>query len=198
MENSGERERSTQRLIAIGASAGGVEALTRLVADLPEDLPAAVVVVLHHTPGSPSALAYILASAGGLPAREARDGDLLWPGCILVSAPGRHLVVQNGRARLLDTARVNRVKPAIDPLFRSGAREYGPRLVAVILSGMLNDGSAGLIAVRRAGGVAVVQDPNDAKYSDMPQNALNAAGADYCVPLEEMAALLVRLARQGN
>jgi two-component system chemotaxis response regulator CheB len=114
----------------------------------------------------------------------------------LVAAPGHHLVVQDGRARLLEGDSVNWVKPAIDPLFRSGAREYGSRFVAVILTGMLNDGSAGLVAVRQAGGVAVVQDPKDAAYAEMPQSALDTAGADYCVPLREMAPLLVRLARQ--
>jgi two-component system chemotaxis response regulator CheB len=193
-----ERERSAERLIAIGASAGGVEALTRVVAELPEDLPAAVVVVLHISPDHPSNLAHILAHAGPLPAMEARDRDLLQPGFILVAAPDHHLVVQDGRARLLDGARVNGVKPAIDPLFQSGAREYGPRLVAVILTGTLKDGSAGLIAVRKAGGVAVVQDPTDAAHASMPQSALEAAGADFCVPLKEIAPLLVKLVRQGT
>jgi two-component system chemotaxis response regulator CheB len=184
------------RLIAVGASAGGVEALSRLVAGFPEDLPAAVVVVLHHPVGSPSFLASILGKAGRLPATEARDGSPLKPGCILVAPPGHHLVVQDGRVRLLDTPRVNGVKPAIDPLFQSGAREYGPRVVAVVLTGTLSDGSAGLTAVRKAGGVAVVQDPNDAAYSEMPQSALDAAGADHCVPLKEMAPLLESLSRQ--
>jgi two-component system, chemotaxis family, protein-glutamate methylesterase/glutaminase len=187
------RERPPGRLIAIGASAGGVEALISLVAGLPADLPAAVVVVLHLSADVPSHLAYILAKAGALPATEARDGDLLRPGRILVASPGHHLVVQQGRARLLDGGSVNWVKPAIDPLFQSAAREYGPRLVAVILTGMLNDGSAGLLAVRQEGGVAVVQDPKDAAHAEMPQSALDAAGADYCVPLEEMAPLLVEL-----
>jgi two-component system chemotaxis response regulator CheB len=91
---------------------------------------------------------------------------------------------------------VNGVKPAIDPLFQSGAREYGPRLAAVILTGTLKDGSAGLIAVRKAGGVAVVQDPKDAAHTSMPQSALDAAGADYCVPLKEIAPLLVKLVRR--
>jgi two-component system, chemotaxis family, protein-glutamate methylesterase/glutaminase len=194
--NRVKRERSAECLIAIGASAGGVEALTRVVAELPADLPAVVVVVLHIPPDLPTILPHILARAGHLPVAEARDGDLLQPGRVLVAAPGHHLVVQDGRARLLDAAPVNRVKPAIDPLFRSGAREYGPRLVAVILTGSLNDGSEGLIAVRRAGGVAVVQDPKDAEVPDMPQNALDAAGADHCVPLKEIAPLLERLARQ--
>ena len=104
------------------------------------------------------------------------------------------MVEQGSSTRL----RVNRVKPAIDPLFQSGAREYGPRLVAVILTGTLHDGSAGLIAVRQAGGVAVVQDPNDAEHPEMPRSALDAAGADHCVPLKEMAPLLARLAHQRN
>jgi two-component system, chemotaxis family, protein-glutamate methylesterase/glutaminase len=196
-DGTGEkRESSPGRLIAIGASAGGVEALTRLVADLPLQLPAAVVVLLHLSAVVPSHLAYVLARAGGLPATDARDGDLLLPGRILVAPPGQHLVVQHGRARLLAGGRVNWVRPAIDPLFQSAAREYGPRLVAVILTGMLNDGSAGLIAVRQAGGVAVVQDPRDAAHPEMPQNALDAAGADHCVPLREMAPLLVELVRQ--
>jgi two-component system, chemotaxis family, protein-glutamate methylesterase/glutaminase len=195
-EPRGEGERPAERLIAIGASAGGVEALTRLAADLPGDLPAAVVVVLHHPPGYQSSLAYLLAKAGPLPAVDASDGCVLVPGRILVARPGRHLVLQDGRARLLDAAPVNRVKPAIDPLFQSGAREYGPRLVAVVLTGTLNDGSAGLIAVRLAGGVAVIQEPHDALFWDMPWNAMDAAGADYCVPLSEMARLLDALVRQ--
>lgn len=185
------------RLIAIGASAGGVDALSRLVAGLREDLPAAVVVVLHHPADSPSSLAKILERAGRLPAKEARDGSLLRPGCILVAPPGYQLVVQDGRIRLLDTPRVNGVKPSIDPLFQSGAREYGPRLVAVVLTGTLSDGSAGLAAVRKAGGVAVVQDPDDAAYSAMPQSALDTAGADHCVPLKDMAPLLESLSRRG-
>ena len=193
---SGKRERSAERLIAIGTSAGGVEALTRLVAELPPDLPAAVAVLLHLPADVPSHLAYVLARAGVLPAMEARDGELLRPGRILVASPGHHLVVQHGRAWLLDGGRVNWVRPAIDVLFQSAAREYGPRLVAVVLTGMLNDGSAGLLAVRQAGGVAVVQDPKDAAHPEMPQGALDAAGADHCVPLEEMAPLLVRLVRQ--
>jgi two-component system, chemotaxis family, protein-glutamate methylesterase/glutaminase len=113
----------------------------------------------------------------------------------LTARPGRHLVLQDAHVRLLDTPPVNHAKPAIDILFRSGAREYGPRLVAVVLSGTLSDGSLGLVAVRRAGGMAVVQDPKDAEFPGMPENAVAAAGADYCVPLREMATLLEMLAR---
>jgi two-component system chemotaxis response regulator CheB len=194
--NGEQHERPAERLIAIGASAGGVEALAFLVAELPADLPAAVAVVLHFPPNAPSHLAYILGRAGNLPAANAHDGDLLQPGRIFVATPGHHLVIQDGRARLLDGDSVHWVKPAIDPLFQSSAREYGPRLVAVVLTGMLNDGSAGLVTVRQAGGVAVVQHPNDAAHPEMPQSALDVAGADYCVPLKEMAPLLVRLVRE--
>jgi two-component system chemotaxis response regulator CheB len=105
------------------------------------------------------------------------------------------LVVQDGRVRFLDKPHVNGVRPAIDLLFQSGAREYGSRMVAVVLTGTLRDGSAGLAAVRKAGGVAVVQDPEDAAYPDMPQSALDLAGADYRVPLKDMAALLESLSR---
>jgi two-component system chemotaxis response regulator CheB len=197
MASAADRDRPADRLIAIGASAGGVEALSRLVAGLPEDLPAAVVVVLHLPGSFSSRLAEILTRAGRLRAIQARDGSPLKPGCILVAPPGYQLVVQDGRVRLLDTPRVNGVKPAVDLLFQSGAREYGSRIVAVVLTGTLRDGSAGLTAVRKAGGVAVVQDPNDAAYSEMPKSALDTAGADHCVPLKDMAALLESLSRQG-
>ena len=129
---------------------------------------------------------------------EARDGDLLQPGHILVTAPNRHLEVRDGRARLLDGAPVSRAKPAIDSLFESAAHDYGGRLVAVILTGTLHEGSAGLIAVPQAGGVAVVQDPSDAEHPEMPQGAIDAAGADHCVPLKDLPHLLVRLVRQQN
>jgi two-component system chemotaxis response regulator CheB len=197
MESAADRDRPADRLIAIGASAGGVEALSRLVAGLPEDLPAAVAVVLHLPGGFPSHLAEILSRAGRLRATEARDGSPLKPGCILVAPPGYQLVVQDGRVRLLDEPRVNGVRPAIDLLFQSGAREYSSRMVAVVLTGTLRDGSEGLAAVRKAGGVAVVQDPDDAAFPDMPQSALDTAGADYCVPLKDMAALLESLSRRG-
>jgi two-component system, chemotaxis family, protein-glutamate methylesterase/glutaminase len=193
----GASEAPAKRLIVIGASAGGVEAVTNVVAHLPQDLPAAVAVVVHHPVMHPSALAPMLARAGRLPATDAHDGELLRPGRILVAASAHHLVVQDGRAWLLDSARVNRVKPSIDPLFQSAALEYGRELVAVVLTGTHNDGSAGLITVRRAGGVAVVQDPLDAAFGAMPWSALDAAGADYIVSLEDMPSLLDRLVRQG-
>lgn len=196
-EDGPAREPPARRLIVVGASAGGVEAVTHLLARLPADLPAAIAVVVHHPVDHLSRLASVLARAGHLPAGDARDGEVLRPGRVLVAASAHHLVIEGGRARLLDGARVNLVRPAIDPLFQSAALEYGPRLVAVILSGTSSDGSAGLVAVRRAGGVAVVQDPGDAAYDELPWHALDAAGADYVVPLEAMPPLLDRLVRRG-
>jgi len=196
-EEGGAREPQAGRLIVVGASAGGVEAVTRLLAHLPGDLPAAIAVVVHHPVEHLSRLASVLARAGRLPASDARDGEVLRPGHVLVAASAHHLVIVDGRARLLDSARVNMVRPAIDPLFQSAALDFGPRLVAVVLSGTSNDGSAGLVAVRHAGGVAVVQDPAYAAYAEMPWHALDEAGADYVVPLRDMPTLLDTLVRQG-
>jgi two-component system chemotaxis response regulator CheB len=191
-------EAPAKRLIVIGASAGGVVAVTYVVAHLPQDLPAAIVVVVHHPVVHPSALPSVLARAGRLPATGACNGELLRPGRILIAATAHHLVVQDGRVWLHDGARVKGVKPSIDPLFQSAALEYGRELVAVVMTGTRDDGSAGLLTVRRAGGIAVVQDPSDAAYAAMPWNALDLAGADYVVSLEDIPSLLDRLVRQGR
>jgi two-component system chemotaxis response regulator CheB len=191
-------EAPAKRLIVIGASAGGVAAVAYVVAHLPQDLPAAIAVVVHHPVVHPSALPSMLARAGRLPATGAINGELIRPGRILVAASAHHLIVKDGRAWLLDGARVKGVKPSIDPLFQSAALDYGRELVAVVMTGTRDDGSAGLTTVRRAGGVAIVQDPSDAAYAAMPWNALDAAGADYIVSLEDMPSLLDRLVRQAR
>jgi two-component system chemotaxis response regulator CheB len=186
-------------LIVIGGSAGSVDAVCLLAAALPADLPAAVCVVVHQPPHAPSRLPEILARVGSLPAVPARDGAPLRPGTIHVAVPDQHLlVVRDGDAgmiRLVRGPRENRTRPAVDPLFRSAALAYGPRVVAVVLSGALDDGTAGLWAVRDRGGLAVVQDPADAAVSSMPASALAEVGADHVVPVREMAELLGRLAR---
>jgi two-component system chemotaxis response regulator CheB len=199
MRRAEKRHLDDHVLIGIGASAGGIEALTRLLPELPVGLPAAILVVLHlgRGPGA-GGLPRILSRAGLLPAAFAQDGDHIEIGRILVAPPDRHLVVQDGVVRLLDTPRENGARPAIDPLFRSGAREHGSRFVAVVLSGALDDGSAGLVAVRRRGGLAVIQDPEDALFAGMPRNALETAGADHRVSLAAMGPLLVQLARGGR
>jgi two-component system, chemotaxis family, protein-glutamate methylesterase/glutaminase len=184
----------THDLIVIGASAGGVEALMEVARGLPPDLPAAVIVVLHLPAGSPSFLPQILARAGALPAEHARDGAPILAGRIYVAPPDHHLLVQPGVLSLSRGPQENRHRPAIDPLFRSAALAYGQRVVAVVLTGMLDDGTAGLAAVKRRGGVAVVQDPGSALFPSMPQQALAHVDVDVCVPLPSIAAALVRLA----
>lgn len=188
------RERARD-LIVIGASAGGVEALRRLTADLPPDLRAGVVVVLHLAPGAASGLPAILGRSGALAASHARDRESLLPGHIYVAPPDRHVVVSDGVLRLTSGPRENLARPAIDPLFRSAAREHGGHVIGVVLSGLLDDGSAGLLSIRRAGGVAVVQEPEDALYADMPRHALAIAGADHVVKIADMGSLLDELSR---
>ena len=193
----GHAPASGRDIVVVGASAGGVEALQTLVSGLPEDLPAAVLVVLHLPTTAPSALPRILDRAGPLPARHAQDGDPLTPGQIYVAAPGRHLVLEGDRVRLEFGARENNHRPAIDPLFRSAALAHGNRVVAVILSGTLDDGAAGTQAVTRAGGVAVVQDPDGSPYPQMALNAIAADDPDHVVPLDRIAGVVASLVWDG-
>jgi len=181
-------------IIVVGTSAGGVEALETLVRGLPADLPAAVLVAMHLAPGTASILPKILARAGPLPATHPRDGERYETGRIYVAPPDHHLLVRDGLLRLTRGARENVHRPAVDPLFRSAAVAHGPRVIGVVLTGALDDGTAGLSAVKRCGGVAIVQDPRDASYPSMPANALKNVAVDHCVPVSEMAALLARLA----
>jgi two-component system chemotaxis response regulator CheB len=180
-------------IIVIGASMGGVEALSTLVAQLPRELPAAVLVVLHLAPLRKSVLPAILTRAGDLPARHPKDGEPLQPGHVYVAPNDRHLMVEPGKVRVVRGPRENGHRPAVDTLFRSAARAYGPRVVGVVLTGALDCGTAGLLAVKAQGGVAVVQDPADAFCPDMPRNALEYVKADHCVRLREMGLLLERL-----
>jgi two-component system chemotaxis response regulator CheB len=186
----------THDLIVVGASAGGVEALMQLARGLPPDLPAAVCVVLHIPPNAASVLPLLLARAGPLPASHPADDTPLEHGQIYVAPPDRHLIIHPGRLRLAHGPRENRNRPALDPLFRSAARAYGPRVVGVVLTGMLDDGTAGLLAIKRAGGLAVVQDPADALFAGMPRSALEYVPVDYCLPLADIASTLARLAHE--
>jgi two-component system, chemotaxis family, protein-glutamate methylesterase/glutaminase len=185
-----------QDVIVIGASAGGVEALQVLAAGLPADLAAAVFIVLHIGNGSHghSWLAQILSKAGPLRASQAEDGEPIEPGRIYVARPNFHLMVGPGRMQVVDGPKENLARPSINPLFRSAAMAYGPRVTGVILTGMLDDGVAGLAAVKRRGGVAVVQNPDTALHPSMPENALKYVDADYVLDLKEIAATLVHLA----
>jgi two-component system chemotaxis response regulator CheB len=179
-------------IVVVGASAGGVEALRAMAAQLPEDLPAAVLVVLHVTAAGPSALPEILRRAGPLAVAHAVDGERLARGRILVAPPDHHLLLADGHARVTRGPKENSHRPAIDPLFRSAAATTGARTVGVILSGMLDDGAEGLAAVKAAGGVAIVQDPEDATYPSMPRSAIGAVDPDEIVGSRLLGAAIAR------
>lgn len=186
-----------KNMIVIGTSAGGVEALSVLVRGFPADLEASVFVVLHTAPESPGVLADILARIGPLPAVTVQTAARIQPGTIYVARPDYHLVIEPGRVRSTKGPRENRFRPAVDPLFRSAAQTYGPRVIGVVLTGGLDDGTAGLWAVKHLGGTAVVQDPADAFAPSMPKSAMQHVTVDHCVPLVEIAPLLVRLSREA-
>src|SRR5262245_29615355 len=179
-------------IILIGASAGGVEAISALVADLPPDLRAAILVVLHLSRGR-SVLPDILSRAGRLPARHPADEERLLYGRVYVAPPDHHMTLQDDRIRLQHGPTENGVRPAIDPLFRSAARSFGPRTIGVILTGSLDDGTAGLAAIKEAGGITVVQDPHEAFAPSMPRSALEFVGADHVLPIREIPLLLTQL-----
>ncbi len=185
-----------RRVIVVGASAGGVEALTAMARGLPADLPAAVVIVVHLPPDAESHLPQILGRAGPLPCHSVVDGAELAAGVLYAAPPDRHTVLAGGRMWLVDGPRENRVRPAIDPLFRSAAKEYDRRAVGVILSGTLDDGSAGLAAISAAHGVTIVQDPEDAYATGMPRSALAQVHVDHVVRAAETGPLLGRVVAQ--
>jgi two-component system, chemotaxis family, protein-glutamate methylesterase/glutaminase len=186
---------AVKRLVVVGASSGGIEALRTLAAGLPEDFPAPICVVVHTSPESPGVLDVILQRAGPLPAEAPVTGDQLREGRIYVAPPDHHLLVEPGALRLSRGPTENRFRPAIDPLFRSAAQVYGPSVIGVILSGNLDDGVAGLRTIKQLGGLAVVQDPADALFPSMPQNALQHVDVDHRAPVAELGALLTRLVR---
>lgn len=180
-------------IIVIGASVGGVEALQRLVSGLPKDFPAAIFVVLHVPPEGASVLPEILKRAGKLSASHAQDGEPIRTGHIYVAPPDRHLLVEDGRVRVMHGPKENRHRPAIDPLFRSAAGWYGPRVIGVVLTGAMDDGTAGLLSVKKRGGIAIVQDPDDAVCADMPRSALETVEVDHVAPVERIPRLLHEL-----
>jgi two-component system chemotaxis response regulator CheB len=182
------------RLVVIGGSAGAVTALTELVGQLSEDIDAAFLIVLHFPSNATSALAKILDRQGRLPAVAARDGDKIEAGKILVAVPDHHLIVYRGEVGLTRGARENSHRPAVDPLFRTAARSYGPAVIGVVLSGVLDDGAAGMIAIKRMGGIGIVQDPADAMYDAMPMNAIRHAAVDHVLPVAQMGDRIAELA----
>ncbi len=180
--------------IVIGASAGGMAALKELVAQLPEDFPAPIFIVNHmgmNTTGE--ALAHVLNQNGRLPCEQARDKQTFRNGQIYLAPPDQHMLIDHGKILVTKGARENRSRPAIDPLFRSAAVAYGNRVIGIILTGYLDDGTSGMMAIKRCGGVCIAQDPEEAAYPDMPRSVIANVGADYCVPISEMGELLAEL-----
>ncbi|MEU4192428.1 chemotaxis protein CheB [Kribbella sp. NPDC026611] len=180
----------------VGASAGGVEALRELVSGLPPDLPAAVLVVLHLPAGGTSALAEILDRAGALPVGTAAHGNRIELGHVYVAPPDSHLLVEGDWSALSRGPTENGHRPAVDALFRSAALARGPRVIGVVLSGVLDDGTAGLVAIKSRGGLAIVQDPADAQYAGMPESALRTVRADHVLAAREMGSQLDTLVRK--
>lgn len=181
-------------IIVIGASAGGLRALEQLLADLPSNLTASIFIVLHV--GAVSHLSEIFYRMAALPVLQARSGDEIEAGRIYVAVPGLHLLLHDHHILLRRGPRENLARPAVDPLFRSAACTFGARVIGVVLSGGLNDGTAGLRAIKRCGGIAVVQEPGDAAFPDMPLSALQNVEIDHVAPARALAGLLTRLTRE--
>jgi two-component system chemotaxis response regulator CheB len=189
---------SNRDLIAIGTSAGGVEALLKLVAKLKPDIPATILVTIHLSAQFRSELDRLLSRAGPLPAHFAAHGERYRRGTIYLAPPDRHLLIEGGRIYLGSGARENNVRPAIDAMLRSVAVCCGSRAIGVVLTGTLDDGASGLWAIHQCGGLTVVQDPEDAAFSDMPQNALVMVKPDHLVALHDLPALLGKLVREPS
>jgi two-component system chemotaxis response regulator CheB len=184
-----------EKLVAIGGSAGSFEALQTIIGDLPANLPAAMLVVVHLPPSGQSRLPDLLGRAGRLPAQPATHGAALQAGHVYVAPPDYHLLVRDGQMALGRGPRENHSRPAIDPFFRSAARAYGPQLMAVLLSGSLSDGTLGLMAVNAHGGLCVVQDPAEALVTSMPSSAIEAGVVHRVLPAAEIAPAIIEFAR---
>jgi two-component system chemotaxis response regulator CheB len=180
--------------VVVGASAGGIEALRHFVAVLPTDFPAVLLVVVHVSPLGTSVLPQILERAGDLPACHPIDGEPLEPGHIYVAPPDRHLLVEAGYARLGRGPKRNGHRPAIDRLFETASATYDGGVAGVVLSGALDDGTAGLVTIKRRGGVALVQDPHDALYAMMPQSAIEFAAPDLVASAEQLGRAVAEMA----
>lgn len=179
-------------VVVIGASAGGLQALTAIVERLPASLSACVLVVVHSSPNGQGVLPQILERVSALPVAFAAKGDPVEAGRIYIARPDLHLIVDDSRVTLVHGPRENGFRPAIDPLFRTAARHFGPRVIGVILSGALSDGTYGLSMIKHYGGLAIVQDPEDAIIPSMPQSAIRSVAIDDVLPASEIGDAIVR------
>jgi two-component system chemotaxis response regulator CheB len=175
-----------------------VDALPRLIGSLPAGLPASVFVVLHSAPQGPGLLPEIIRKTSAMPVRHAVNGEKIQPGRVYVARPDYHLMVKGSHVRVVRGPKENFHRPSIDALFRTAAESYGARVAGVILTGNLDDGTAGLFAIKHVGGIAIVQDPKEASAPAMPRSALRNVKVDHCLPLAKIGPLLVRLATTRN
>lgn len=180
-------------IVTIGGSAGGMAPLLELARHLPKDFAASIFIVQHLAPYAPSNLPELLSRSGPLKAAHPKNGELIQPGRIYVAPPDHHLLIGEGKIIVAKGPKENRFRPSIDALFRSAAYVYGPRVIGLVLSGVLDDGTSGLWSIKRLGGLVLIQDPADAQFPDMPQNVLEYVRPDYTLPSREFADLLVQL-----
>lgn len=185
-------------IVVIGASAGGVLALKELAGSLPADFKAPIFIVQHIAPYATSMMPAILNHAGPLKAVHPTDGEPIRPGHIYIAPPDHHILVETDRVLVKKGPKENRFRPSIDALFRSAAYTFGSRVIGVVLTGLLDDGTSGMWSVKRLGGLGIVQQPDDAQYPSMPSSVLEYVDVDHVVPLTELAALLCRLTTEED
>jgi two-component system chemotaxis response regulator CheB len=186
-----------KNIIVIGASAGGIEIISKILRGLPQNFAASIFIVLHTGPHSPRALDLILSRSSALPVKYVYHHENIRAGQVYLPLPDHHLVIDDVATVCVSRApRENRFRPAVDPLFRSAAQKFGSQVVGVILTGGLDDGTAGLQVIKQRGGTAIVQDPQEAENPSMPRSALKHVDIDHCVPSVDIAALLIELAQQ--
>ena len=187
---------TTPDIIVIGASAGGVQALSTLVAALPPNLPAAVFIVLHIPTDSPSLLPHILSREARMPVTHAKNGERIEHGRIYVAPPDQHLLIEGSNVKLVHGPKENFHRPSIDILFRSAARWAGPSAIGVVLTGARHDGTVGMRAIKQRGGITIVQDPVEATFPGMPTSVMQDIRVDYSLPVSEIGPLLTKLTKE--
>jgi two-component system chemotaxis response regulator CheB len=185
-----------RNIIVFGGSSGSFEAFKKIAAGLPKDLDASIFIVWHMSPDVGGILPHVLNRVGPIHASEARDGELVETNRIYVARPDHHLLLENSHVRVTRGPKENRFRPAVDPLFRSAAYAHGPRVIGVITSGALDDGTAGLWAVKQRGGFAIAQDPNDAEIASMPENAIREVNVDLVLPVSDIPEALATLSQE--
>ena len=183
-------------IIVIGSSAGGVYALQQLVSSLPKDFEASIFIVQHLSPAGTSFLPEILSKHGNLKAVHPKDGEKFERGCIYIAPPDYHILIERDKILVKKGPKENRFRPSIDALFRSAAYNYGSRVIGVVLTGMLDDGTSGMWSVKRLGGTGIIQEPEDAQYPAMPKSVLEYVSVDYIKPVSEITALLIKLVQE--